>query len=96
MLISVGDPATVSEAIAAITKNYNLKIGETRREARPGGEVTWTEQPGSRYPFLGRIKQGDNHFLISINGEQNTVGSNDNLRNDFLAAARSVRAWDGR
>jgi hypothetical protein len=96
MLISSGPPATVSAAIAAIAQNYNLKLGEARRESLPSGEVTWTEQSGSRYPFLGTIKQGDSYFLISINGGQNMVGSNDNLRNDFLAAARSVRAWDGR
>jgi hypothetical protein len=96
LLISSGPPATVSTAIATIARTYNLKLGEARRESLPKGEVTWSEQPGSRYPFLGTVKQGDSYFLISINGEQNMVGSNDNLRNDFLAAARSVRAWDGR
>lgn len=96
MLVSSGPEATVSTAIATIKKHYNLKTAEERRESFPGGQVIWTERSGGRYAFLGTIKQGDDHFLISINGDKNVGASNDDLRGDFLAVARSVRTWDGR
>ena len=79
-----------------LARHNNFQVGEIRREAMAGGEIAWTEQPGSTYPFCGAVRRGDDYFFVFMSASQKMTASNDDLRNDYLAAARSVRAWDGR
>lgn len=90
----------VQQALADITgffeKNSNLKIGKTKHLKFPGGEASWTEQPGSNYPFLGAILRDGRTYFVQLRGNKVQKRSNETLRRDFLAVVRSVRAWDGK
>lgn len=77
-------------------KNADLKIGEERRAEFPGGEVYWTEQPGTKYPFLAAVRRDGRYFFVRIYAGTAITRTNDALRPDFLAVAKSVRAWDGK
>jgi len=96
---SVAFPDT-GKALADITgyfeKNANLKIGEVRRAEIPGGEVLWTEQPGSNQPFLAAVRRDGRYFFVRIYAGTSITRTNDALREDFLAVAKNVRAWDGK
>ena len=88
------------KALADITgyfeKNASLKIGEVRRAEITGGEVLWTEQPGSNQPVLAAVRRMD---AISSSGSMpglSVTRTNDSLRGDFLAFAKNVRAGDGK
>jgi hypothetical protein len=100
----------LDEALAMVTrahaKAYKLDLGEVRRHAmadmahspsKTGVDalVAWTEQPGSRTPFVGAVQRGTEYFFVSIAALQSTAG-HDDLRDDFLTMAGSVRTWDGR
>lgn len=89
-----------SKALADITsffeKNDSLKIGEVRRAEISGGEVLWTEQPGSNHPFLAAVRRDGRYFFIRAYAGTSMTRTNDALREDFLAVARNVRAWDGK
>ncbi|MEX2127896.1 MAG: hypothetical protein WD871_06585 [Xanthobacteraceae bacterium] len=89
----------LNAALASITKHFekeSIKIGEMRSEAIGEGQFAWTEQPGSARPFLGVIKRGDAYYFVQMWAGKAMTATNNDLRIDFLAAARSVRAWDGR
>jgi hypothetical protein len=58
--------------------------------------VAWTEQPGSRYPFVGAVKRGTSYFFVSMSALESMTAGHDDLRDDFLTMAGSVRRWDGR
>ena len=92
--------ADTGKALADITghfeKNANLKIGEVRRAEIPGGEVLWTEQPGSNQPFLAAVRRDGRYFFLRIYAGASITRTNDALRGDFLALAKNVRAWDGK
>lgn len=88
------------KALADITgyfeKNASLKIGEVRRAEITGGEVRWTEQPGSNHPFLAAVRRDGRDFFVRAYAGTSMTRTNDALRADILAVARSVRAWDGK
>jgi hypothetical protein len=90
----------VSKALADITgyfeKNANLKIGEVRRAEVPAGEVLWTEQPGTALPFLAAVRRDGRYFFVRIYSGASSTRKNEMLREDFLALAKNVRAWDGK
>lgn len=92
--------ADTGKALADITgfyeKNDKLKIGEVRRAEIPGGEVLWTEQPGSTLPFLAAVRRDGRYFFVRIYAGAPSTRTNDALREDFLAVAKNVRAWDGK
>ena len=92
--------ADTGKALADITghfeKDANLKIGEVRRAEIPGGEVLWTEQPGSKLPFLAAVRRDGRYFFVRIYAGASSTRSNDALRGDFVALAKNVRAWDGK
>ncbi len=88
--------ATLADITTYFEKEESLKIGEVRREAISDGEIAWTEQPGSKRPFLGAVKHGSDYFFLQMSTEKTMIATNNDLRADFLAAARSVRIWNGR
>ena len=90
----------IGKALAEITDAYeksaSLKIGEARRAEIPGGEVLWTEQPGSNRPFLAAVQRDGRYFFVNMFAGTSVTRANDALREDFLAVAKNVRAWDGK
>jgi hypothetical protein len=92
--------ADTGKALADITgyfeKNASLKIGEVRRAEIPGGEVLWTEQPGSNQPVLAAVRRDGRFFFLRIYAGTSVTRTNDSLRGDFLALAKNVRAWDAK
>jgi hypothetical protein len=88
----------LDEALAMVTrahaKAYKLDLGEARRHTMADVTIAWTEQPGSRTPFVGAVQRGTEYFFVSIAALQSTAG-HDDLRDDFLTMAGSVRPWDG-
>jgi hypothetical protein len=88
------------KALADITgffeKSGSLKIGEVRRAEFSGGEMLWTEQPGSNHPFLAAVRRDGRYFFVRSYAGTSINRSNDALREDFLAVAKNVRAWDGK
>jgi hypothetical protein len=97
---STGTFPDTGKALADITvffeKNSSLKIGEVRRADFPGGEVLWTEQPGSNHPFLAAVRRDGRYFFVRIYAGTSITRTNDALREDFLMLAKNVRAWDGK
>jgi hypothetical protein len=73
----------------------HLKIGPTQRQEIAGGEVVWTEQPGSIRPLLGAVRSDGHSYFIAMSVNGKTTRAHDALRADFLAVAKSVHAWDG-
>jgi hypothetical protein len=92
--------ADTGKALADITgyfeKNASLKIGEVRRAEVPGGEVLWTEQPGSNQPILAAVRRDGRYYFVRIYAGTSITRASDALRADFLALAKNVRAWDGK
>jgi hypothetical protein len=92
--------ADTGKALADITgyfeKNASLKISEVRRAEMPGGEVLWTEQPGSNQPVLAAVRRDGRYFFVRIYAGTSVTRTNDALRGDFLTLAKNVRAWDGK
>jgi hypothetical protein len=88
------------KALADITghyeKNASLKIGEVRRAEFSGGEVLWTEQPGSNRPFLAAVRRDGRYFFVPISAGTSVTRTNDALRPDFLTYAKNIRGWDGK
>jgi hypothetical protein len=88
----------VSKALAGLTgyleKNMSLKIGASQSATIPGGEVSWTEQPGSQYPFLGAVQRGGSYIYVTAVATPDACTA-EVSREDFLAVAKSVRVWDG-
>jgi hypothetical protein len=88
------------KALADITgyfeKSISLKIGEVRRAEFTGGEVLWTEQPGSSRPFLAAVRRDGRYFFVTISAGTSVTRTNDALRPDFLTYAKNIRAWDGK
>mgnify|MGYP001580527269 CR=1 FL=1 len=88
------------KALADITGHYakteSLKIGNVQRADVPGGEVLWTEQPGTQNPFLAAVRRDGRYFFLSVQVVETSKHKcrSDALREDFLAVAKSVRAWD--
>jgi hypothetical protein len=97
---SSGVFADAGKALADITghfeKSASLKIGEVRRAEISGGEVLWTEQPGSMHPFLAAVRRDGRYFFIRAYAGTSMARTHDALREDFLAVAKNVRAWDGK
>ena len=86
---------------------YKLDLGETHRNAIADGAhspsktgmnalIAWTEQPGSRTPFVGAVQRGTGYFFVSMSALESMTAGHDDLRNDFLTMAGSVRRWGGR
>jgi hypothetical protein len=102
-IIAVLPPKTaftdLNAALAFLTneagKQQNLNIGEVRREGTGDGEIAWTEQLGSEWPYFGAFRRGDRYFFISLRGKKTTAAMDGDLRNDFLATARGVRVGNG-
>ncbi len=90
----------VQKALANITgffeERASLKVGEAKQLKFPGGEASWTEQPGSNYPFLGAVLRDGRTYFVQLRGNKVQKRSDETLRRDFLAVIRSVRAWDGK
>ena len=86
----------LADIMGHFEKDANLTIGEVRRAEIPGGEVLWTEQPGSKLPFLAAVRRDGRYFFVRIYAGASSTRSNDALRGDFLALAKNVRAWDGK
>jgi hypothetical protein len=90
----------LDEALAMVTrahaKAHKLDLGEVRRSAVADVAIAWTEQPRSRAPFVGAVQRGTEYFFVSIAALESTTAGHDDLRDDFLAMAGSVRPWDER
>lgn len=88
------------QALADITdyfeKEQKLKIGKVQRGEVPGGEVLWTEQPGSGRPFLGVVRRDGRYFFLNVSSQAARTRTHDALREDVLAVAKGVRVWDGK
>ena len=100
----------LDEALAMVTrahaKAHKLDLGEVSRHAMAdvahspsktgvNALVAWTEQPGSRIPFVGAVQRGTEYFFVSIAALESMTVGHDDLRDDFLTMAGSVRPWDG-
>lgn len=89
------------KALADITSSFekssSLRIGEVRRVDVPGGEVLWTEQPGTTLPFLAAVRRDGRYFFVQMHGGTSVTSASDAVavREDFLSVAKSVRTWDG-
>lgn len=57
--------------------------------------MLWTEQPGSNRPFLAAVRRDGRYFFVNMFAGTSVTRANDAVREDFLAAAKSVRPWDG-
>jgi hypothetical protein len=86
----------LSDITGYYEKSASLKIGEVRRAEIRGGEVLWTEQPGTNRPFLAAVRRDGRYFFVTVSAGTLVTRTNDALRPDFLAFAKSVRAWDGK
>jgi hypothetical protein len=92
-------PDAVSELTDITTffkKTAHLKVGAIQRqEITGGGQLAWTEQPGSKRPFLGVARRDGRNYFISVTVDGKLTRSHAEMRADFLALAKSARAWDG-
>lgn len=94
--------ADTGTALADITghfeKNDRLKIGAVQRTDVSGGEMLWTEQPGTSRPFLGAVKRDGRFFFVSayIDTSDPLACTERDVRKDFIAVGKGVRSWDGR
>jgi hypothetical protein len=90
----------IATALADITgyfeKNTSLTIGPVQREEIPGGEITWTEQPGSPRPMLGVTRRDGRDFFVNMSVGEVMTRTHEAVRADFLTIARGVRGWDGK
>lgn len=90
--------SNVQEALADITgffeKKAALKLGEVKHLKIEGGEASWTEQPGSKYPFLGAVVRDGRTFFVQMRANDVQKLTDKALRPHFLSVLRSVRAWD--
>lgn len=97
---STGQFPTAQKALADITgyfeKKEGLKVGEAKHLKFSGGEASWTEQPGSDYPFLGAVVRDGRTYFVQARRNKVQKLPDKTLRQDFLAVVRSVRAWDGK
>jgi hypothetical protein len=90
----------VQEALADITgffeKEATLMLGEVKHLKFEGGEASWTEQPGSTYPFLGAVVRDGRTYFVQMRANNVQKLADKALRPHFLSVLRSVRAWDGK
>ncbi|TAK15851.1 MAG: hypothetical protein EPO35_06410 [Acidobacteria bacterium] len=93
-----GGPEALADITDYFAKAEGLKIGAVRRTDVPGGEALWTEQPGTARPFLGAVRRDGRYFFVSasVNASDPNTCTRKELRDDFLAVAKSVQTWDGR
>lgn len=75
-------------------KNSGLTLGAVQSAAIPGGEVLWTEQPGSQFPYLGAVRRDGLYYFLAVDAKPGSCTQDPSLA-DFMALAKSVRAWDG-
>lgn len=90
-------PAALADITGYFAKS-GLKIGAVQRAAVPGGEALWTEQPGTGSPFLGAVQRDGRYFFVSASvtkSDANSCARNE-LRDDFIAVAKTLHTWDGR
>ncbi len=92
-------PDTV-KALADITdcfvKDVALEIGAVHSAELPEGELLWTEQSGSKWPYLGAVKRDGNFFFVKMYAGTSVTETNDAAQKQFLDVAKSVSAWDGK
>lgn len=90
----------LSAALADVTgffvKQDNAKAGEPRRASLTGGEILWTEQPGSTWPVAGVLARDGRMFYVNVTGRLPNSLTPEALRADYLAVVQTVRPWDGR
>lgn len=91
--------ADARKALADLTGyfevNNSLKIGATQSALIPGGEVLWTEQPGSQFPYIGAILRDGRYYHMTLFTNGPGSCTQEPSLADFLAVAKSLRAWDG-
>ena len=89
---------TAAAALADITGHFgkaeSLKIGKAQRAAVDGGEVRWTEQPGSARPFLAAAQRNGRVYFLNVHTAKNNC-SRPVSSQDLVNIARSLRPWDG-
>lgn len=89
----------VRMVLADITGHFaknGLTIGAVQSVVIAGGEVLWTEQPGSKMPYLGALRRDGRFYFLSVSSNAPGSCTQDPALADFLALAKSVRAWDGK
>jgi hypothetical protein len=96
MVIARMTTAPYEHLDVALARVHKLDLGEVRRHAIADAAIAWTEQPGSRTLFVGAVQRGTGYFFVSISALEGMTAGNDDLRDDFLTMAGSVRPWDGR
>jgi hypothetical protein len=98
-MITVVPYDNLDAALAMVTRAHvrahKLDLSEVRHHAIADVAIAWTEQPGSRHPFVGAVRRGTAYFFVSIAAPEGMTAGNDDLRDDFLTMASSVRAWEG-
>lgn len=92
--------ADARKALADLTAyfevNNSLKIGAAQSALIPGGEVLWTEQPGSQFPYIGAILRDGRYYHMTLFSNGPGSCTQEPSLADFLAVAKSLRAWDGK
>lgn len=92
------DFKTAAEALADITGHYkkseSLQIGKVQRAAITGGELLWTEQPGSPRPFLAAAHRNGQSYFLNVRAGARKC-SRPASSQDLVDIARTLRPWDG-
>lgn len=86
--------AARADIAAHYVKTYGLTLGAVQSAVIPGGEVLWTEQPGSQFPYIGAVRRDGLHYFLAVDAKPGSCTQDPTLA-DFMALAKSVRAWDG-
>lgn len=96
----VPDFKDTTKALADLTgqfeKEQSLKIGKVQSSSLSGGEILWTEQPGSAWPFLSAVRRDGQIFVIGVNAAKADACLRAASRKDVFAIAKSLRSWDGK
>jgi hypothetical protein len=66
MVIARMTTAPYEHLDVALARVHKLDLGEVRRHAIADAAIAWTEQPGSRTPFVGAVQRGTGYFFVSI------------------------------
>ena len=74
----------------------SLKIGKTQRAKISKGELLWTEQPGSVWPFLAAARRDGKIYFLAVNVTQADTCSRPASKSDLLEVAGSLKSWDGK
>lgn len=82
-------------ALADLAGQLGVTVGATQSAAVPGGEILWIEPTGSKWLFAGAMRRDGRYFSIASFANTPNSCTRPPSREDFLAVARGLRAWDG-